>query len=205
MSSVYWVPGTVFSYKLRCIVGFGLVEMAISTNPKPTIYRNLYENTSPAPWAASPLVLLAPYIYTWCFFYMFNPKITETDLLYCCRCSGDQIIKYGRRLFFINMNICRHLKLEMALLIPASNDENRSEQFIRLAWLAYCIYMYMISQVNKKLICTQQIASRNHTDSLQCMLYISEVLADHCSVVGAPCTVTPDPLQWPRITEQRWP
>ena len=37
----------VFSYKLRYIVGFGLVEMAISTNPKPTIYRNLYENTSP--------------------------------------------------------------------------------------------------------------------------------------------------------------
>ena len=35
----------VFSYKLRYIVGFGLVEMAISTNPKPTIYRNLYENT----------------------------------------------------------------------------------------------------------------------------------------------------------------
>ena len=36
----------MFSYKLRYIVGFGLVEMAISTNP-PTIYRNLYKNTSP--------------------------------------------------------------------------------------------------------------------------------------------------------------
>ena len=33
------VQGTIY------IVGFGLVEMAISTNPKPTIYRNLYENT----------------------------------------------------------------------------------------------------------------------------------------------------------------
>ena len=31
---------------LRYIVGFGFVEMAISTNPKPTIYRNLYENTT---------------------------------------------------------------------------------------------------------------------------------------------------------------
>ena len=30
--------GPVFSYKLRYIVGFGLVE---------TIYRNLYENTAP--------------------------------------------------------------------------------------------------------------------------------------------------------------
>ena len=40
------VPGPVFSYKLRYIVGFWLVEMAISTNQKPTIYRNLYENTA---------------------------------------------------------------------------------------------------------------------------------------------------------------
>ena len=39
--------GPVFSYKLRYIVGFWLVEMAISTNQKPTIYRNLYENTGP--------------------------------------------------------------------------------------------------------------------------------------------------------------
>ena len=38
--------GPVFSYKLRYIVGFWLVEMAISTNQKPTIYRNLYENTA---------------------------------------------------------------------------------------------------------------------------------------------------------------
>ena len=39
--------GPVFSYTLRYIVGSGLVEMAISTNPKPTIYRHLYENTGP--------------------------------------------------------------------------------------------------------------------------------------------------------------
>ena len=38
--------GAVFSYKLRYIVGFWLVEMTISTNQKPTIYRNLYENTA---------------------------------------------------------------------------------------------------------------------------------------------------------------
>ena len=41
------MPGAVFSYKLRYIVGFRLVEMAISTNQKPTIYRNLYEITGP--------------------------------------------------------------------------------------------------------------------------------------------------------------
>ena len=40
-------PGAIFSYKLRYIVGFWLVEMAISTNQNPTIYRNLYENTAP--------------------------------------------------------------------------------------------------------------------------------------------------------------
>ena len=31
--------------KLRYIVGFGLVEMAIATNSKPTIYRSFFENT----------------------------------------------------------------------------------------------------------------------------------------------------------------
>ena len=28
-------------------MGFRLVEMDISTNPKPTLYRNLYKNTGP--------------------------------------------------------------------------------------------------------------------------------------------------------------
>ena len=41
------IPGAVFSYKERYIVGFWLVETAVSTNQKPTIYRNLYENTGP--------------------------------------------------------------------------------------------------------------------------------------------------------------
>ena len=39
--------GPLFSYKLRYIVGFEFVDIAISTNPKPTIYRNLYENVGP--------------------------------------------------------------------------------------------------------------------------------------------------------------
>ena len=37
-------PYSCISYD---IIGFWLVEMAISTNQKPTIYRNLYENMSP--------------------------------------------------------------------------------------------------------------------------------------------------------------
>ena len=40
----------IFSYKLRYIVGFRLVKKAISTKPKPLIYRNLYENTRPDTW-----------------------------------------------------------------------------------------------------------------------------------------------------------
>ena len=47
-SGNYTLPDNrmVFSYKLRYIIGFGLVGIAISTNPKPTIYRNLYVNTA---------------------------------------------------------------------------------------------------------------------------------------------------------------
>ena len=46
-AALYGMSGPVFSYKLRYIVAFWLVEMAISTNQKATIYRNLYENTGP--------------------------------------------------------------------------------------------------------------------------------------------------------------
>ena len=45
------IKDAVFSYNLRCIVVFRLVEMAISTNLKTTIYRNLYDNTDPDQFA----------------------------------------------------------------------------------------------------------------------------------------------------------
>ena len=41
------MPEPVFLYTLRYIVGFGLDEMVIPTNPKATMYRNVYENTDP--------------------------------------------------------------------------------------------------------------------------------------------------------------
>ena len=50
-------PRPVFSYKLRYIAGFGLVEMAISTNLKPAIYRNLHENTDPGDDRSWPIVI----------------------------------------------------------------------------------------------------------------------------------------------------
>ena len=41
ISSQYTTWGPVFSYKLRYIVGFWLVETAVSTNQKPTMYTQL--------------------------------------------------------------------------------------------------------------------------------------------------------------------
>ena len=51
----------VFSDKSRYIVGFGLVEMAISTNPKLTIYRTLDENTGPKPRSQTPQITVLNY------------------------------------------------------------------------------------------------------------------------------------------------
>ena len=61
--------GFVFSYKLRYIVGFGLVGMAISIYPKPTctIYRNLCENTGPDSLVRSG--------------YIFNSSLTFITLI----------------------------------------------------------------------------------------------------------------------------
>ena len=57
-SQLFTVTGPAFSYKLRYIVGFGLVEMAISTNPKPTIYRNLYGNAGPVHSAFGSIIII---------------------------------------------------------------------------------------------------------------------------------------------------
>ena len=68
-------------------------------------------------------VLLAPYIYIrfqTCFRSMeISLKLIKRIL---CRCLVNPIIKYWRYLFFININIFHHLKLEIALAIPASNE-----------------------------------------------------------------------------------
>ena len=45
------------------------------------------------------------------------------DDIACGRCSVSQIAQFKRCLFSKNKNIFRHLKLEIALAIPASNDE----------------------------------------------------------------------------------
>ena len=79
-----WNSGPVFSYKLRYIVGFWLVEMAISTNQKSTIYRNLYENTGPglSKQAALSTAPVPP------------PNVTDALKIFCQR-HGD--------LYFLHM------------------------------------------------------------------------------------------------------
>ena len=47
----------------------------------------------------------------------------EIDNIVCSRCSVRQITKFKRCIFLKNINIFRHLKLEIVLAIPASNDE----------------------------------------------------------------------------------
>ena len=57
--------GIVFSYKLRYIAGFWLVEMAISTYQKPTIYCILYDDTGPEARVHFCHIFPAPWHYYW--------------------------------------------------------------------------------------------------------------------------------------------
>ena len=47
----------------------------------------------------------------------------KMDNMVCGRCPISQIIQFKRCLFSKNINIFHHLKLEIALAIPASNDD----------------------------------------------------------------------------------
>ena len=45
------------------------------------------------------------------------------DNIVCGRCTVSQVIQFRRWIFSKNIYIFRHLKLEIALAIPALNDE----------------------------------------------------------------------------------
>ena len=78
--AVLCCSGPVFPHKLRWIVGFWLVVMAISTNQKPTIYRNFYSPT--------PETLLTDIISTkHCLEYYC---LGLTTLKYVCINHGDE-------------------------------------------------------------------------------------------------------------------
>ena len=49
--------------------------------------------------------------------------VTDMDNIVCGRCSASQIVPIRIFIFSRNINMFRHLKLEIALAIPASNDE----------------------------------------------------------------------------------
>ena len=52
-------PGPVYSYKLRYIVGFGLVEMAISTNPTKLVRK--YDYAYPQGYIRHPVEVEQPW------------------------------------------------------------------------------------------------------------------------------------------------
>ena len=53
-----------------------------------------------------------------------NNMSLKMDNIVCGGCSISQITQFKRSQFLKNINIFCHLKLEIALAIPASNDEN---------------------------------------------------------------------------------
>ena len=53
------------------------------------------------------------------------------DNIVCDRCLVSQIIQFRRCIFSKNINIFRHSKLEIALAIPASNDEKNTIDIIQ--------------------------------------------------------------------------
>ena len=55
-----------------------------------------------------------------------NNMPLKIDNRVCGRCPISRIIQFKKCLFSKNINIFRHLKLEIALAIPAANDEKYS-------------------------------------------------------------------------------
>ena len=63
------------------------------------------------------------------------------DNIVCGRCSVRQITQIRRCIFFLNINIFRHLKLEIVLAIPASYDEKYSRGRVKNGQLFSCLCM----------------------------------------------------------------
>ena len=56
--------------------------------------------------------------------FQTKDNVTGIDKVVCKRCSPNKIMQFlDISTFFIYKTIFRHLKLEIALAIPASNDE----------------------------------------------------------------------------------
>ena len=96
-------PGPVFSYRLRYIAGFGLVEMAISTNPKPAIYRNLNENTGPGVSSASRVMPSSQLHTLWgpliclCFIRRnsWQMRVPDVGVIFCSRARHSHFPREG--------------------------------------------------------------------------------------------------------------
>ena len=67
------------------------------------------------------LLVLDPNIYSFMHFY-FKFNTTGIDKIICSGCSNNNIFQFRQCLFFTDEAIFRHLKLEIASAIPASNE-----------------------------------------------------------------------------------
>ena len=57
------------------------------------------------------------------------------DNIVCGRCSVGQIIKFKDVYFQKNRHVFRHLKLDIALAIPASNDEKQKQKLLQYLYI----------------------------------------------------------------------
>ena len=64
-------------------------------------------------------MLILVQLYTVSSMFQTGSNVTVNDTVIYNRCSAHQIIKYGSCLFFINIPIFRHLKLEFVPANPA--------------------------------------------------------------------------------------
>ena len=98
--------------------------------------------------------------------FFISPEISLNLIKYFL----NLITQYWR-FFFINMNIFRHLKLEIASAIPASNDENRNKQL--------SIARNSIAHINPAGPSTQH--NKDNQDFIHCTVYMSlEVRFNRC-------------------------
>ena len=131
-------------------------------------------------------------IYT--FSRKFQPKwnATKIDKIFSGRCSANQIFQFGRCLFFINRNVFRHLKLEIALAIPALNVWKRIWKNSAGQGLTICIWWSGRLNYSYKIEIKQIIYTCSDDDAyaLQGIFSNIEIIENHNTnppPAGQPC------------------
>ena len=123
-------------------------SVAYSTERECILYTGLAGQCSPCP--ATPV-----YIYTLSSRFQTKYYVTERDNKVCGRFSVSQKMQFRRCIFSTNIIIFRHLKLEIALAIPASNKwktgtTNPAAQGLTQKCCSLCIFSTYKSQTSLK-------------------------------------------------------